>query len=89
MTKIKLTYSIILATLISTTAYSAETNETNSDWTAVDAKALQEWQALGFGMFIHWGPVSLTGREIGWSRGTKTPIKTYDNLYKKLPLPWN
>jgi alpha-L-fucosidase len=38
-----------------------------------------------FGMFIHWGPVALTGQEIGWSRGTKTPREKYDNLYKK----WN
>ncbi len=22
-----------------------------------------------FGLFIHWGPVSLKGTEIGWSRG--------------------
>jgi len=34
-------------------------------------------------MFIHWGPVSLTGREIGWSRGDQTPIEVYDNLYKQ------
>ena len=34
-------------------------------------------------MFIHWGPVSLTGKEIGWSRGRETPIEEYDNLYKK------
>jgi alpha-L-fucosidase len=43
-------------------------------------------------MFIHWGPVSLTGREIGWSRGGErrgrkgrgpTPVEVYDNLYKR------
>jgi alpha-L-fucosidase len=34
-------------------------------------------------MFIHWGPVSLTGHEIGWSRGNPTPIATYDVLYRK------
>jgi len=34
-------------------------------------------------MFIHWGPVSLTGHEIGWSRGAQTPIEVYDNLYKQ------
>jgi alpha-L-fucosidase len=38
-----------------------------------------------FGMFIHWGPVSLTGHEIGWSRETKTPREEYDSLYKE----WN
>ena len=26
------------------------------------------WQEARFGMFIHWGPVSLKGTEIGWSR---------------------
>ena len=34
-------------------------------------------------MFIHWGPVSLTGEEISWSRDTKTPINVYDNLYRR------
>ena len=33
------------------------------------AAAIADWQAQRFGMFIHWGPVSLTGHEIGWSRG--------------------
>jgi alpha-L-fucosidase len=28
------------------------------------------------------GPVALTGREIGWSRGSPTPIAEYDELYK-------
>ena len=34
-------------------------------------------------MFIHWGPVSLKGTEIGWSRGAEVPIAEYDNLYKR------
>jgi alpha-L-fucosidase len=38
-----------------------------------------------FGMFIHWGPVALTGQEIGWSRETKTPRAKYDALYQQ----WN
>lgn len=56
--------------------------------------AIERWKDLRFGMFIHWGPVSLVGTEIGWSRGgerrgrkeTKTgeiPVEVYDNLYKK------
>lgn len=41
-------------------------------------------------MFIHWGPVSLTGKEIGWSRGKETPIEKYDNLYKQFnPTKFN
>jgi alpha-L-fucosidase len=43
-------------------------------------------------MFIHWGPVSLTGLEISWSRANSnpkcpnkgpTPIEVYDHLYQK------
>ncbi len=30
---------------------------------------LEWWKDARFGMFIHWGPVSLKGTEIGWSRG--------------------
>lgn len=36
-----------------------------------------------FGMFIHWGPVTLRGTEIGWSRGHEVPVEDYDNLYKE------
>jgi alpha-L-fucosidase len=38
---------------------------------------------MRFGMFIHWGPVSLTGREIGWSRGKPTPTDECDRLYER------
>ena len=34
-----------------------------------------------FGMFIHWGPVSLRGTEIGWSRTSVIPKAEYDELY--------
>lgn len=48
----------------------------------VDSQALRHWQDVRFGMFIHWGPVSQTGKEISWSRGKQIPIEEYDNLYK-------
>jgi alpha-L-fucosidase len=38
---------------------------------------------LRFGMFIHWGPVTLRGTEIGWSRGVQVPVEEYDGLYKE------
>jgi alpha-L-fucosidase len=41
------------------------------------------WREARFGMFIHWGPVSLKGTEIGWSRGAEVPVAEYDALYKK------
>ena len=44
---------------------------------------LQSWRDLKFGLFIHWGPVSLKGTEIGWSRGAQVPIEEYDQLYKQ------
>ncbi len=45
-------------------------------------EAVENWRNLRFGMFIHWGPVSLSGKEIGWSRGKQTPVEEYDSLYK-------
>jgi alpha-L-fucosidase len=36
-----------------------------------------------FGMFIHWGPVTLRGTEIGWSRGKGVSTADYDSLYKE------
>jgi alpha-L-fucosidase len=44
-------------------------------------EAIETWRARRFGMFIHWGPVSLKGTEIGWSRGAQVPKEEYDNLY--------
>lgn len=51
----------------------------------VDQNAVKKWQDDRFGMFIHWGPVSITGKEISWSRGKTngTPVKVYDALYKQ------
>lgn len=47
------------------------------------ATAVEAWKDMRYGMFIHWGPVALTGHEISWSRGKQTPIKEYDDLYKR------
>jgi alpha-L-fucosidase len=41
------------------------------------------WREARFGMFIHWGPISLKGTEIGWSRWAEVPIEEYDQLYKR------
>ena len=45
--------------------------------------AIRNWRDARFGMFVHWGPVSLKGTEIGWSRGDQVPVEEYDNLYKQ------
>ncbi len=55
---------------------------------------LESWRNDRFGLFIHWGPVSLKGTEIGWSRagerrgynrppGTEVPVEAYDKLYQE------
>ena len=48
-----------------------------------DPAALTKWQDMRFGLFIHWGPVSLKGTEIGWSRGKQVPVAEYDKLYTR------
>src|SRR5690348_3852055 len=53
-------------------------------------KIINGFMDLRFGMFIHWGPVTLKGTEIGWSRGNQVPVEVYDNLYKKFdPVSFN
>ena len=54
---------------------------------------------MKFGLFIHWGPISLQGAPIGWSRGGErrgwrgkghVPVEVYDNLYKRFnPVEFN
>ncbi|MCL4180411.1 MAG: alpha-L-fucosidase [Verrucomicrobia bacterium] len=53
---------------------------------------LQWWAEGRFGMFVHWGPVSLKGTEISWSRANTNPncpnrgdipAEVYDNLYRE------
>ena len=52
---------------------------------------MQWFREARFGLFVHWGPVSLLGTEIGWSRGGErpgqggtgtVPIEIYDQLYR-------
>jgi alpha-L-fucosidase len=61
---------------------------------------MEWWGDARFGLFIHWGPVSLKGTEIGWSRGgerrgygskgSEVPVEVYDNLYKEFnPTSFN
>ena len=59
---------------------------------------MQWWREARFGLFVHWGPVSLKGTEIGWSRdpgpnnakGGGIPASEYDQLFKKFnPVKFN
>ena len=51
-------------------------------FSSVEAR-LEWWKDARFGMFIHWGPVSIKGTEIGWSRGREWTVEEYDTLYKQ------
>lgn len=43
-----------------------------------------------FGMFIHFGPVTLRGTEIGWSRNKQVAQADYDSLYREFdPVLFN
>jgi alpha-L-fucosidase len=54
------------------------------------AKVMDDFMKQRFGMFIHWGPVTLRGTEIGWSRGHEVATDEYDQLYKEFnPVLFN
>lgn len=69
-----LLFLILLASVIATASGQTAMN---------NRQKLEEWKDARFGMFIHWGPVSLKGTEIGWSRGREITFEEYDNLYKQ------
>jgi alpha-L-fucosidase len=64
-----------------------ETQSKSTNGGATDAEKLTNdlgwFTDARFGMFIHWGPVSLTGSELSWSRGAAVPVERYDQLYKQ------
>ena len=73
-------------------AAEAEQGEAKEGYLHAKPEVIEAWRQLKFGLFVHWGPVSLKGTEIGWSRGgprrgrTGTgsiPVEEYDNLYKR------
>jgi alpha-L-fucosidase len=77
-------FSLTLIVILSLSGFSCkkapQTHEQRLEW----------WMDARFGMFIHWGPVSLRGTEIGWSRGREIPVDEYDNLYKEFnPVNFN
>ena len=68
---------LIIVFSILTVCVSLTIAQTKRDY---NTPKLAWWQDARFGMFIHWGPVTLTGKEIGWSRSS-TGIAKYDSLY--------
>ncbi|MBN2129600.1 MAG: alpha-L-fucosidase [Sedimentisphaerales bacterium] len=97
MTSRKTTYRALAALLCLTTGLFAGEPGQTPHYLKAQADVVRRWRDMRFGMFLCWGPVSLTGREIGWSRGEPawgirpgvrggkgpTPIDVYDHLYKR------
>ena len=61
--------------------YCAAADDSIARQLPADHELIRRWQDMRFGMFIHWGPVSLKGTEIGWSRGQQVPAEKYDSGY--------
>ena len=88
-------------TLITTTPLFPQADVSRYTPTPQREARLEWWRGARFGMFIHWGPVSLVGTEISWSRGAlrhgidssgigEIPVEVYDNLYKRFnPTKFN
>ena len=74
---------LLIAGLAAAILAHAETSEQRLAW----------FREAKFGLFLHWGPGSLTGKELSWSRKgarpgdivafQEIPVETYDSLYKQ------
>ncbi len=62
----KIRFSLVALAVLLSPAVSLAAN---AETPAQKAERMKWWVDARFGMFIHWGPVSLKGTEIGWSRG--------------------
>ena len=71
------TFGLVLLLTISTMSCGRAAADDQTD------AVIQQWRDMKFGLFVHWGPVSLKGTEIGWSRGAQVPVEEYDALYKQ------
>jgi alpha-L-fucosidase len=82
-------------------AMAADSADKDQDLLKAKPEVVEAWKDMRFGMFICWGPASLTGKEVGFARngprqpwpwrgrhrrGT-VPAEVYDNLYKKFDAP--
>ena len=54
---------------ISAVSVEAQTTQPSMDFLRASERDLQWFREARFGLFVCWGPVSLKGTEIGWSRG--------------------
>ncbi|MFA6242189.1 MAG: alpha-L-fucosidase [Candidatus Hydrogenedentales bacterium] len=89
------TVTVMFATMPAPCAVAASGNEPllpNVETPEQRDARLAWWREARFGMFIHWGPASVNGTEISWSRQghphdhkgfESVPPEVYDTLYKQ------
>jgi alpha-L-fucosidase len=66
--------------IVSTSTFAQKTPKAN----------LPEFMDKRFGMFVHFGPITLRGTEIGWSRNKEVAQADYDSLYREFnPVLFN
>ena len=96
---------VLLVALLATpcvAAWAAEPNANDASYLQATPKQMRWWLESRFGMFVHWGPISVIGKEISWSRAkyavpgppdlwvNPVPVEEYDNLYKRFnPTKFN
>jgi alpha-L-fucosidase len=65
-------------------------DESAMPWLKARPDAMQRWDDLTFGLFMHWDPSSLLGVEISWHKQSRVdvagegdiPDAVYNNLYR-------
>jgi alpha-L-fucosidase len=65
-------------------------DESAMPWLKARPEAMQRWDDLTFGLFMHWDPSSLLGVEISWHKQSRVdvagegdiPDEIYNNLYR-------
>jgi alpha-L-fucosidase len=81
--------SLVAASLPMSPLTAAEAG-TAAPYLQAKAEDVARWREWKFGLLISWGPVSVTGKELSWSRQKRQrfgpgeiPVETYDRLYTR------
>jgi alpha-L-fucosidase len=83
----------VLAAEVADAPVFKEKNDRATNPRPASPEQMQWFRDAKFGLFIHWGPASLSGAEISWGRKDRiegggqelqqVPADVYDNLYKQ------
>ena len=80
---------VFVYTILLTTTCSISAQQTGNA-VKTSKVVIEDFMDKRFGLFVHWGPISLRGTEIGWSRNHQVSQADYDSLYKEFnPVLFN